>query len=273
VHQRHASAAGCGPPWDSIRGAYEYDVFISHAWDKDDEGRDNHERAKQLNEGLQKLKVKTWFDDEQMHGDTLQRMAEGIERSAAVLICVTRKYMDKVKMPGRSNCKLEFEYAYQKRTPLCMLPVVMEESMTDTAAWDGVLGIVLWNHSSCKLDSDIDADFDCAVAKIAESVDKMLQKVLSNEMQSAAMAMSARSHSPAPTDVSGASTPSGTPQSPQSQEVVAMHVENTVREFRDDMKKLLEGFLKPPRSEGAEQPGQRRWMLSSIDMYNYAGGQ
>jgi hypothetical protein len=59
---------------------------------------------------------------------------------------------------------------------------------------------------------DGDADFDCAVAKIAESVHKMLQKALSNEMQSAAMAMSSRSHSPAPTDVSGASTMPGTPQ-------------------------------------------------------------
>jgi hypothetical protein len=126
VHQRHAPAEGCGPPWDSIRGAYEYDVFISHAWDEDDEGRDNHARAKRLNEGLQKLKVKTWFDDEQMQGNILQRMAEGIKRSAVVLICVTRKYMEKVDQ-NTGNCKLEFNYAYKKRTPLCMLPVVMEE--------------------------------------------------------------------------------------------------------------------------------------------------
>jgi hypothetical protein len=66
-----------------------------------------------------------------MQGNILQRMAEGIERSAVVLICVTRKYMEKVKVDGSNNCKLEFEYAYNKRTPLCMLPVVMEESMTD----------------------------------------------------------------------------------------------------------------------------------------------
>jgi hypothetical protein len=98
-----------GPPWDSIRGAYQYDVFIPHAWDEDEKGRDNHAR---LNEGLQKLKVKTWFDDDKMQGNILQRMAEGIERSAVVLICVTRKYMEKVKMDGSNDCKLEFEYAY-----------------------------------------------------------------------------------------------------------------------------------------------------------------
>jgi hypothetical protein len=161
----------------------------SRTWDEDDEGRDNHARAKRLNEGLQKLQVKTWFDDEQMQGNILQRMAEGIERSAVVLICVSRKYMEKVNMDGSNNCKLEFEYAYKKRTSLCMLPVVMEESMSDTATWHGVLALVLGNHLYCKLTSDVDADFECAVAKIAESVDKVLQKALPNEMQSAATAL------------------------------------------------------------------------------------
>jgi hypothetical protein len=249
-----------GPPWDSIRGAYQYDVFISHAWDEDDEGRDNHARAKRLNEGLEKLKVKTWFDDDKIQGNILQRMAEGIERSAVVLICVTRKYMENVNKKNSSNyCKLEFEYACSKRTPLCMLPVVMEESMTDTAAWNGVLGMVLWNQSSCKLDSDMDADFVCAVAKIAESVDKMLQKALPNEMQSAAMAMSSRSLSPAPSDRSGAPTTPGTPQSPQSQEVVAMYVASEVNKFRDDMKKLIERFLNHKHGDASEQPRPWKW--------------
>ena len=43
-----------------------------------------------------------------------------------------------------------------------------------------------------------------------------------------------------------------------------MHVENTVREFRDDMKKLIKGFLRPPSSEAAEQPKQRRWRLCEL---------
>jgi hypothetical protein len=70
-------------------------------------------------------------------------------------------------MGESNNCKLEFEYAYTKRTQLCMLPIVMEESMTNTATWQGVSGLVLVNQLYCKLTSDVDADFDCAVAKIA----------------------------------------------------------------------------------------------------------
>jgi hypothetical protein len=57
---------------------------------------------------------------------------------------------------------LEFEYAYRRRTPLNMLPVVMEESMTDTSQWNGSLGIVLGSHLYYKLTSDADAEFDDA---------------------------------------------------------------------------------------------------------------
>ncbi len=47
------SGGGCAAFSDSTQQAFPYDVFISHAWDKDDEGRDNHDRAKRLNAGLQ----------------------------------------------------------------------------------------------------------------------------------------------------------------------------------------------------------------------------
>ena len=73
-----------------------------------------------------------------------------------------QKYMEKVAQ-DTGNCKLEFNYAYKNRTELCMLPVVMEESMTDTAAWTGVLGLVLGNYVYCKLTSDVDVDFDVVV--------------------------------------------------------------------------------------------------------------
>jgi hypothetical protein len=43
-----------------------------------------------------------------------------------------------------------------------------------------------------------------------------------------------------------------------------MHVANEVNEFRDDMKKLIEGFLRPPSSEAAEQPKRRRWRLCEL---------
>jgi hypothetical protein len=42
-----------------------------------------------------------------------------------------------------------------------------------------------------------------------------------------------------------------------------MHMEN-VRHFTDHMEKLIEGFLKPPRSEAAELPALRQFRLSEL---------
>ena len=90
------SGGGCAASLDSTQQAFPYDVFISHAWDKDDEGRDNHERVTRLNAGLKRFGMKTWFDQEQLQVNNYKRIAQGIRGSAVVLICVTRRYMEKV---------------------------------------------------------------------------------------------------------------------------------------------------------------------------------
>ena len=167
-----------------LRAEFPYDVFISHTWDMDDEGRNNHQRAKRLNDRLQCLGIKMWFENEQMHGDTLQRMAEGIERSLVVLICVTRRYMEKVAQVEDNNCKLEFNWAVHKRTTLNLLSVVMENSMQNTQEWNGTLGMTLGVHLYHKLVSNVDVEFDDAVNGIVAAIQKKFetQTVLANEL-------------------------------------------------------------------------------------------
>ncbi len=159
---------------DSTQQAFLFDVFISHAWDEDDNGRDNHVRVRRLNAGLQRSGLKTWFDEDQMllhmQGNTRNSFSQGIGGSAVVLICVTRRYMEKVSQEAGSNCKLEFEYATQRRTDALMMPVVMEESMTNTSQWDGSLGLVLGRHLYHNLTSDVDDEFDKTVHEIAAAV-------------------------------------------------------------------------------------------------------
>ena len=53
------------------------DVFLSHNWGPDSESRDNHERVAVVNEALKGAGYETWFDDDRMHGNIHQRMAEG----------------------------------------------------------------------------------------------------------------------------------------------------------------------------------------------------
>ncbi len=258
------SSGGCAASLDSTQQAFPYDVFISHTWDKDDDGRDNHERAKRLNVGLQHFGLKTWFDEEQMQGNILNRTAEGISGSAVVLICVTRRYMEKVAEEASNSCKCELEFANQRRTDVFMLPVVMEESMTDTWKWNGSLGLVLGRHLYHKLTSDVHDEFDKAVREIAAAVRKkitlpnMQQHMLIKGLQDTARSMCSRDYSPTPSDQSGMST---APQSPlpPPQEVMGIHVESPVSQFIDDMEKFIQDFLKP-----SDQPAPRKWKLCEL---------
>ena len=112
------------------------DVFLSHNWGEDGSGRDNHDRVSLINQELKNMRYKTWFDEDEMAGNIAERMSEGIEQAQAVIIFLTRKYYEKVNGKNAlDNCKREFNYAVQKKTPEKMLVVVMEECMCNTSDW------------------------------------------------------------------------------------------------------------------------------------------
>ena len=128
----------CNPKSSSIK------VFLSHAWANDKQYRDNHERVRQINQGLKARNIKTWFDTQgDMKDNCLQAMTNGIDECDIVIVFVTRAYIDKCTKEGNDNCKLEFEYAYQRKNVTCLLPVVMETDCTSTTTWNGPVGAVL----------------------------------------------------------------------------------------------------------------------------------
>lgn len=82
-------------------------VFLTHDWGKDELDRQNHERVKKVNQILQAEGIKTWFDEERLQGNIRYQMAEGIENSYAMVVFVTRRYMEKVNsLDNRDNCKV-----------------------------------------------------------------------------------------------------------------------------------------------------------------------
>ena len=89
-------------------------------------------------------KVESWFDDEQMNGDITHAMTDGIDEGCdLVIICITRAFINKCKQQENSNCKLELNYAYERKGALKLLPIVMEEDCLDTRTWDGPVGAYL----------------------------------------------------------------------------------------------------------------------------------
>ena len=115
-----------------------FHLFVSHNWGPDSQGRDNHERVATVNKLLRARNMRTWFDEERLRGDVVSQMSSGIDRSHAVLVCVTREYIRKVAGDGKKgyddNCKFEFDYARSRHGVKRMIPVVMDPDVLDLSS-------------------------------------------------------------------------------------------------------------------------------------------
>ena len=124
---------------------------MSHTWRYDEEGRSTHDRARSLKIALQSLGWNSWFDEDDMRAGNMDyAMSVGIENAQAVLICVTRKYLEKVNFGlrescNRDNCATEWSCAVIRRK--AMIPIIFESCMLDTSRWPcGPVATYLGSH-------------------------------------------------------------------------------------------------------------------------------
>eukprot|EP01046_Picozoa_sp_COSAG06_P052887 COSAG06_NODE_9000_length_2014_cov_3.650835_2_plen_609_part_01 len=99
-------------------------VMASYNWD-------HQEVILRVVGSLQSRGYLVWVDTEQMKGATVDTMALAVEGSAVVLIGVSRAYKES------SNCRMEAQYALQKKKPL--VPLMLVEGYEA----DGWLGLLL----------------------------------------------------------------------------------------------------------------------------------
>lgn len=104
-------------------------IFLSHAWGEDKEGRDNHQRVIQLANKLKKNGYTVWIDEEQMFGNIDKAIMEGIKNCDIVIFCLTDKYLKKINnavynnIPS-DNCYKEWSYTLFSKKQI--IPIVME---------------------------------------------------------------------------------------------------------------------------------------------------
>ncbi len=67
----------------------EYDIMISYQHEDKDMCEQIYSRLTKQN------KFRVWFDQENMYGSIMTRMAEGIEKSEFVLICMSSIFMQR----------------------------------------------------------------------------------------------------------------------------------------------------------------------------------
>jgi len=166
------------PPHPAKAGAADgapFDVFLSHTWQADEQGRDTHGRVERIAAALErKHGMRVWLDTAQMKGNVDVAMSAGIDLSKVVLAFATKKYMDKVNSNAQQdNCLKEFFYASQKRHGY-VVPVAFEECMRMQGGWGGPFKLNL--PPKQPFDFSTDAAFDKQVADLAELI-RLRQRV------------------------------------------------------------------------------------------------
>ena len=130
-----------------VRSEMPKHLFLSHAWRSDAQGRSTHDRARELRNEIMRRGYVVWFDEDRMLlGSNLDlTMANGIIDAAAVCVCVTRAYCEKINRQEQSDAcvkELRLAHALNKR----ILPLIMEPSMLDVTKWpNGVASMYLAN--------------------------------------------------------------------------------------------------------------------------------
>ncbi len=89
-------------PTSEISDGKKFDIMISYS-------HKDKELCKQIYDELTETGYHVWIDFDQMHGNVMDAMAQAIEQSQTVIICMSEQYQ-------KSNyCRAEAHYAFQRQ--------------------------------------------------------------------------------------------------------------------------------------------------------------
>jgi hypothetical protein len=90
----------------------KFDIMISYS-------HKEKEICKQLYDELIQAGYRVWIDFDQMHGNVMDAMAQAIELSQIIILCMSEQYQ-------RSNyCRAEAQYAFKRK--LKMIPILVQK--------------------------------------------------------------------------------------------------------------------------------------------------
>ena len=84
-----------------------------------------------IKQELESIGLKVWIDVDDISGSSLESMANAVETSEAILMCVTEKYRQS------NNCQAEAQYAFKLKKPI--IPLIMQENYDKVGGWLGIL--------------------------------------------------------------------------------------------------------------------------------------
>ncbi len=142
----------------------------------------SRETAVKVRDGIRKLGMKTWFDEDDIGGGSLvDAMAAGVEGSGAVVICYSEEYFNS------PNCRQEAQFAFKLQKSI--IPVRVQEKYSP-GGWLGfILGSELYFDLSTEL--KLSANFPKLMQQISSKVPALQTEQVDSKEKSKAATVSA----------------------------------------------------------------------------------
>ena len=117
-----------------------------------------------------------------MRGHIADHTSSGIDNSKVILVFVTKRYSDKVCGQDRAdNCKMEFNYAVQRKSQRYMIPIVMESAMNKPRDWRGALGLALGGDLAIRMSFEFNSangeKFIDQILRVKQQIDIHLREL------------------------------------------------------------------------------------------------
>ncbi len=128
-----------------------YHIMISYCWE-------SKLLCRKIYERLQNDKYRVWIDENEMYGSIIERMAEAIENSEIILMCMSTGYKKSL------NCQVEAEYAYKRNKTI--VPLVLGSKYKP----DGWLGLIAGNklyiHFADRTDEEFEETYNTLIIQL-----------------------------------------------------------------------------------------------------------
>ena len=123
----------------------------------------------QVKQQLESFGFKIWIDVSDIHGSSLAAMANAVEMSYCVLMCVTEKYRTSI------NCQAEAQYAFKLNKPI--IPLIMQQGYENVTGW---LGIILGDKIFINF---MKYEFDECLRRLKNELDNCVKVKVSPEKE------------------------------------------------------------------------------------------
>ena len=134
-----------------ISSNYSYNVMISYCWA-------NKDVCHLLADRLIENNFRVWIDRDKINGDIYSSMADAIDNSDCIILCISEPYFESV------NCQREARYAADRNRPI--IPIIVSEKYKPEK-W---LALIIAGKLYYKLDHNAQFSFDRTYDKIKEEV-------------------------------------------------------------------------------------------------------